>query len=391
MSKSITKGTANSRSHIQNEQNNLTMESLDPTKETQQSQHENTCELTDCPIEQAEQAAERLRRLNSYMVDLSKEEIEPEPLYSRSGIALFRREEISIISGKAKSRKTFLVSLLCKEMLKSNPDMRIMLFDTEQGSFHVQKCVRRVHRLMGWNEHKSENDSLMVFKLRRLATEERKEIVEDAIRHFKPDFVFLDGVKDLIYNINHEAEATFISNFLMKLSDETNCHICSVLHENGTNSKLRGHVGTEFQNKCETVMSVKTKGNISEVSCAYSRNEPFEPFYFKVNDNGLPEMCEAPKGQTTSDKSKLLKALTPEGLTVLFNKIITDNNVGWELTKLREKVAEITGYKEAAVKKRIDMATDEGIIFKCDSTELYSLSSPIDVVDENDDEDTIDD
>ena len=88
-------------------------------------------------------------------------------------------------------------------------------------------------------------------------------------------------------------------------SSQNNCHICSVLHENKTSAKMRGHLGTELINKSETVLSVKKINDTSEVKAEYCRNLDFETFYFCVKD-GLPEYCE-PTGQPKNeDKLKEL-------------------------------------------------------------------------------------
>ena len=352
---------------------------------------------TNCAVEQAAQEeaakkeAEWQRLLNELlktcMVDLSVEETEDnhEALYSINGVRVFSRGNISVIGGKAKSRKTFLVSLLSSEMLQSNSEIKFALFDTEQSAFHVQNCTKRVHKLMGWDE-KVSDDRLRVFKLREYPLEKRLEYFLGLAYHFKPDFIFLDGVKDLTSNINSETEATKICDYLMILSSKINCHICVVLHENKGNDDLRGHIGTELTNKSETIISVQTKNDISTVSAKDARNEPFETFYFKVNDDGLPEICNAPKGQTAAPKK-----LSTEHLTILFNKILSENSAGLKLSELRKKVKEIDDVEDTAAKKRIDKAAEYGIIRLCDSSKLYSLSSPSDEVDENDDEDTIDD
>ncbi|MDR0334075.1 MAG: AAA family ATPase [Dysgonamonadaceae bacterium] len=329
----------------------------------------------------AEQQNEMKRRLDTLLqkckVDLSTSEIEPTPLLAIGGIPVFTLGNISAIGGKAKSGKTFLVSYLCGEMLQSNPDIKILIFDTEQGGFHVQKCVRRVHRLMGWSEHEN-NDRLVVCKLREYSTSERLQMVGELIYHINPDFVFLDGVKDLVQSINSEAEATSICDYLLKWSTRKNCHICSVLHQNKStgDSNLRGHIGTELTNKSETVISVTPSSGVVKVSPTNPRNEPFNDFYFKINDDGLPEKCEPPKKQEASGKTK------PSKKTTSFDEILTANKTGMTWTALCKEIAKIDGVTEKAAQGRISRASKNGIIRQCESG-LYYSSSTDDVEDEN--------
>ena len=58
------------------------------------------------------------------------------------------------------------------------------------------------------------------------------------------------------------------------------------------------HIGTELNNKAETVLLVeKDKGNsdISHVSAMHIRAMDFEPFAFRINDRALPELAEGYK------------------------------------------------------------------------------------------------
>jgi hypothetical protein len=65
-----------------------------------------------------------------------------------------------------------------------------------------------------------------------------------------------------------------------------------VLHENPSDGKLRGHIGTELMNKAETVLRVEKMENnlrISKLSCDMVRGLDFDPIYFTINDN-IPEI-----------------------------------------------------------------------------------------------------
>ena len=326
----------------------------------------------------AEMQAERQRQLNelaqSCKVDLSVDEIEPQPLYSINGVPVFTRGNISVISGKPKSGKTFLTSLLCKEILKPNDEseeIKILILDTEQGCIHVKKCVKRIHRLVGWDEDTSHH-ALEVYKLRKLTTSQRLVVIENLIYDLEPDFVFIDGIKDLVTSINDENKSTDICDRLMRWSYDIDCHICSVLHENKTDTSLRGHLGTELQNKAETVMSVQSDGNTVKITPKFTRNLEFNEFSFKINADGLPERCEPQKASKPADKQKLL-----------FKKILTANSAGLRYTDLCKQIETVCKVKIKTAQGKIKKATEDGIIRKCELSGHYFLSSPIDEDDEN--------
>ena len=139
----------------------------------------------------------------------------------------------------------------------------------------------------------------------------------------------------------------------MKMTVEHDCHICSILHENNTDGKLRGWVGTEIANKSETVLTVtKIDDKISTVEPKYTRDIPFDTFTFRINDDELPEYCDAPVNTAKSDKMR-----------EVFDEILTD---GMTLSygDLRSKIMEYEGIALSTAKRRIDAAVDSGIIIR---------------------------
>ena len=99
----------------------------------------------------------------------------------------------------------------------------------------------------------------------------------------------------MVYDINSPGESTRIISKLMQWTDDRQIHIHTILHQNKGDENARGHIGTELNNKAETVLLVeKDKGNgdISSVSAMHIRAMDFEPFAFRINDSALPELIE---------------------------------------------------------------------------------------------------
>ena len=294
------------------------------------------------------------------LIDLSSDIKEPPQLISLADKPLFSRGNISCISGRAKSRKTFLVCLLASQFLECEDKGNVMIFDTEQGLFHAQKAIKRIHRQLEWEEN-TNNKRLRAFFLRELTTEKRLEFVRNAIGHYKPDLVFIDGVRDLMNDFNSISESSDIVNLLMNLSSENNNHICVVLHENKVDNNLRGHAGTEIQNKSETVISVETDGDISEVTPKYCRNIDFDKFHFKINDDGLPEMCEPEIKPKNRDKLvSLFTELLPAAVTLSYSD-------------LRDRVMNASGKSKQTAERYIKEVVETGVIVK-NSVGLYYSS-----------------
>ena len=207
-------------------------------------------------------------------------EVPPEILWV-NGSTIGTLGNFSASTGKAKSKKTFNISAIVAAALKNDevlkysaylpPNKRKILYvDTEQSKYHCHKVMERILRLAGLPTDMLEN---------------------------MPDvgLLIIDGIRDLMYDINSPSESTDLINLLMRWSSGYNLHIHTVLHLNKGDDNTRGHIGTELNNKAETVLQITKStqdGNISEVKAMHIRDREFDPFAFRINDNALPEVMD---------------------------------------------------------------------------------------------------
>lgn len=219
----------------------------------------------------------------------------------------------SLIIGKAKSRKSFFVNIAISAAISEDlilgmykgilPEgqREVLYIDTEQGKYHVQLALKRICEQTKIDEP----DNLHTYHLRSLSPVQRLEMIEALIyENDRIGFVVIDGIKDLITSINSEEEASMIATKLLKWSEERNIHILCVLHQNKNDIHARGHIGTELQNKAETVLSVskdEKEKSISLVEAVYCRNIEPEPFAFEIIDN-LPVLVDNYEFRTQNQK-----------------------------------------------------------------------------------------
>ena len=107
--------------------------------------------------------------------------------------------------------------------------------------------------------------------------------------------VVIDGIRDMVHDINNPGESTTVISYLMTWTGERNIHIHTILHQNKGDENARGHIGTELSNKAETVLQVEKDSknpDISTVKTAHIRAVDFEPFAFRINEEALPELLE---------------------------------------------------------------------------------------------------
>jgi hypothetical protein len=208
--------------------------------------------------------------------------------------------------GKAKSKKTFNVSAIVAATLRNGTVLqyaaelpenkqKILYVDTEQSPYHCQKVMKRIVRMAGLSEDKHPKN-LQFLALRKYTPEIRIAIVETAIYNTEGlGLVIIDGIRDMVYDINSPGESTRIISKLMQWTDERQIHIHTILHQNKADENARGHIGTELNNKAETVLEVakdKFDGNISTVQAIHIRAMDFQPFAFHINEDALPELVD---------------------------------------------------------------------------------------------------
>ncbi|MFR2609706.1 MAG: AAA family ATPase [Alistipes onderdonkii] len=212
----------------------------------------------------------------------------------------------SASTGKAKSKKTFNVCAIVAAAMTGGtvlnysaslpPEKRGILYvDTEQSKFHCKRVLSRILRLAGLSA--DVHPAVLEFLcLRGFATKDRLKKIEDAIYEIDGlGLVVIDGIRDLAHDINSPGESTDLITKLMQWTDERKIHIHTVLHLNKGDDNTRGHLGTELNNKAETVLQI-TKDDfdrdISFVAAMHIRDLDFEPFAFRINDDALPELVE---------------------------------------------------------------------------------------------------
>lgn len=211
---------------------------------------------------------------------------------------VFTLGNFSCIIGKAKSKKTFLVSMLTSSLLntqsieKFKSDLpankkSILYFDTEQGEYDSYNVIKRIQLLSG------DTSNLYAFNLRPFSPIERCNLIEYAFEVMGDSigFCVIDGIADLANGINDEDEATRVVTILLRLSKVHNCHITTVLHQNKNDNFATGHIGSAVMKKAEIVLSVtksKDHPNASDISNEMSRGVDFEPFQMVIDDHGMP-------------------------------------------------------------------------------------------------------
>jgi len=264
----------------------------------------------------------------------------PPKIITLNGSTIATLGNFSASVGKAKSMKTTEVGGLVsaymtgKEILnfKADPPKgkeKVLYIDTEQSKYHCHKVLERILKLGGFPLDE-ENELIDFFVLREYSPEQRRAIIAHALSNeSRYGLVIIDGIRDLLRDINNPGESLEVVNDFMRWSSYFNCHIHTVLHLNKGDDNSRGHVGTEVDNKAETVLQITKSidnNSMSEVKPKYIRDKEFEPFAFQINEQGLPEIVSDYKAEVNKKDKKIhYTKLTEEQHREAIESAIGDN------------------------------------------------------------------
>ena len=206
----------------------------------------------------------------------------------------------SFVQAPPKSKKTFFASLLASVYLsggnnfggniRGHRDGKCLLhFDTEQGHWHSQRVFKRVLDMANVQDV----GCYQTYALRTINYKTRMQFIEHILKENgdKNGLVIIDGIADLVSDVNNLEESNLCVQKIMEWSAKFNCHIVTVIHSNYGSEKPTGHLGSFLEKKTETQIQLELnsvhKDNIT-VKCKRSRGYAFETFSFSVNELGLP-------------------------------------------------------------------------------------------------------
>jgi hypothetical protein len=248
---------------------------------------------------------QRLRELEAFRITPLKELPPVEFLFRLHGRPCFARGELTGLSGKAKSGKTFVCSILMALCFRNEvlslqriepTRLHVLWYDTEQSDESTKDILcQRICQMTGIQQDQFPSEQFDVFNVRQKPVTERLPSLEVAVRYRKPDLVILDGLRDLVSDINDGIIAQNVMERLMHLASEHHCAIVCVLHQNKSieDHNPRGWIGTELKHKAfEMYECAKSSERIFTWAQTDTRKYDIpEALSFAVNEEGIPYRC----------------------------------------------------------------------------------------------------
>ena len=208
-------------------------------------------------------------------------------VFSLAGVEIAHAGNLVTIAAAVKSGKSSVIAAMIASLMGedperdylafsgSNPDGKTVLhFDTEQSrGDHWRMGMRTIGRAglevpPAWYQS---------YSLVSLSPEERLEVIgamaRAAVASGGLHSVFIDGVADLILDVNDPKEPFGLVTALHHLASETGCVVVGAIHHNPGSVKARGHLGSQIERKSESVLVLNKQGEVITLSCSPARRQ----------------------------------------------------------------------------------------------------------------------
>jgi hypothetical protein len=234
--------------------------------------------------------------IDNYLVDLDKP-VTQEVIFKIQDKIILTYGSLMILTGKPKARKTtFLHAFIASAVTYDNiwsittslkPDKNlVVLLDTEQSMFDLHQSLGRLENTI--NKKLSSISNFKAYSARSLNVDEIISLITRICEiNNNIGLICIDGLLDLVYDINDVREAKAAIHFLKTLSDTYQVGIVGILHQNkGTNFSL-GHLGSFASRHAQSELSIeKNDSGTSTLSSTFLRSaDDIKPIEIEYNDN----------------------------------------------------------------------------------------------------------
>lgn len=130
--------------------------------------------------------------------------------------------------------------------------------------------------------------------------------------------LFGDGIADFVASVNDEAECNEAVHKFEAIAIKYKCPVILVLHLNpGSDSKTRGHLGSQLERKAESILVVSKKDSVSSIEGKLLRNSGDIPIQEFVYDTTIGHHVSIGKRDKTDEKAELLRSFVQEIIMII--------------------------------------------------------------------------
>ena len=210
-------------------------------------------------------SADMAKKYNESFFDYHEAIEEPEYIFSLEVEGTMYGQaclgDLVVVGGQAKTKKTTflrgnMISAITNDMymgwsLKLSDNGMLGYVDTEQPKHRFQRTQKKIYD----QSNITDPTNYKALSLRRFSKPDRLILIEKMlIDNPNIEILVIDGIVDLIEDFNDNKSSGKIVDDIMRLTEEYQCMIITVLHTNPGSNKLRGHAGTIIVQKADCVI-----------------------------------------------------------------------------------------------------------------------------------------
>lgn len=230
--------------------------------------------------------------INDYLLNANSELPAEDIIISIQGKTVLSSKNVSVISGKPKSRKSVIAHSIIAAGLSQksilgievNTSKNIVLIDTEQSHVDLLKSIKRMQNLA---DLKTIPETFKLYSVRQLNVLQIKSLLKIVCQDAANGLVIIDGALDLINNMNDVEESKAVIDLIKQILVSYNIALVLVIHQSKSTNFTIGHFGSYFDRFSQSVIEVaKQESGSSKIASAMMRSDAdFQPYEFYWNYN----------------------------------------------------------------------------------------------------------
>jgi hypothetical protein len=242
---------------------------------------------------------------------------------------------------------------------------KICLIDTESSDYDFYNTINKIKGFAQLNELPSYFDAFQV-------REDSSVIIIKMIERYLQlnidcSIIIIDGLLDLINNLNDERESSLLTKYLKRITKQYNILLISVLHQSKSNLATTGHIGSACDRFAQSTLDITKdkEKNTYVLSSRFMRSDSdFEPVTL-MNFQGVfqqveTEQVKAAPGKKATDLDEIESKR-------LLQQIVT---IPMPYADISSEIIERTATSKAFAKNLIKIWISNGYIAK-DSKNNY--------------------
>jgi hypothetical protein len=243
---------------------------------------------------------------------------------------------------------------------------KICYFDTESSDYDF---YRQINKIKGFADLIAMPDNFNAYQVREDSSGTIRKMIEEYLTN-NPDcsIIIIDGLLDLIVNMNDEREASLVTKWLKKITKVYNVLLITVLHQSKSNLSTTGHIGSASDRFAQSTLDIvkEKEKNCYVLTSRFMRSDAdFEPITL-MNFNGVFQQVETEVKKDTGKKASDLSDLESKALC---NKIVV---VPTNYNDISDEIIERTATSKAYAKNLIKIWINKGWILKGSDNKYFT-------------------